>query len=89
MRRSGVGGLLAALFAAMAGTAYAVSGTSETGELLLPGDTTQSGSVTSLITLRQGTLEVSLSDQWVTRTSNEAAACPPRNTNQLQARMGQ
>jgi galactose oxidase len=68
---------------------YAVHGTSEAGELLLPGDTISEGSSTRLITLRQGTLEVSLPDQWVTRVDNQAAACPPGNTNQLQARMGE
>ena len=63
---------------------YAVSGTPEQGELILPGDTSSTGSVTRLLTLRQGTLEVSSADEWAIRATNGAVACPPRNTDQPQ-----
>jgi hypothetical protein len=68
---------------------YIVSGTSESGELILPADTSQAGSDTRLITLQQGTLEISLRDEWVTRVPNGAVACPPGNADQSQATMGE
>ena len=68
---------------------YTVQGTSESGELVLPGESNPVGSVTRLITLRQGTLEVSLSEGGVTRVSNESTACPPTDTGQPQATMGE
>jgi galactose oxidase len=128
MRRSGCTGLVAAVLAALTGTAcqdsarpapddggpvsvsvtyvcgsefllqnpdshaltvqYAVSGTSETGELILPAATSQTGSAIRLVTLREGTLEVSRPDEWVTRTSNGAVACPPKNTARPQGEWG-
>lgn len=68
---------------------YTVQGTPESGELALAGDTSQTESVTRLITLRQGTLEVFLSDDWVIRVSNGSTACPPTGTDQPQATVGE
>ena len=67
---------------------YTVPGTPESGELILPGASSQAPSVTRLITLREGTLEVSLADAWVTRVSNGAAACPPNNTSRPEGEWG-
>ncbi|HYF38268.1 MAG TPA: hypothetical protein VD930_01180, partial [Gemmatimonadales bacterium] len=67
---------------------YAVAGTPETGELLLPGDSSETGAITRLITLSHGTLELSQPDAWLIRTNNESTACPPEYTDELAARVG-
>jgi hypothetical protein len=67
---------------------YTVPGTPERGELILPAATDQTGSVIRLVTLGQGTLEVSRGDEWVTRASNGASACPPRNSSRPQGEWG-
>jgi hypothetical protein len=67
---------------------YAVSGTPERGELILPADTSKAGTITRLLTLRQGTLEVSSADEWATRADNGETACPPQSTEQPQGQWG-
>jgi hypothetical protein len=57
---------------------YAVLGSSELGELLLPPDTTGAPSTTRLITLHTGSLQLSSGDQLSEPVANGARACPHR-----------
>jgi len=56
---------------------YAVLGSSERGELLLPPDTTGAPSTTRLIALHTGSLQLSSGDQLSQPMENGARACPP------------
>jgi galactose oxidase len=69
---------------------YAVAGTAEQGELLLPAPTAESAPrTTRLVTLHRGTLRVSYGDQDVAPVANAGIACPPASRQEPQATSGE
>ena len=68
---------------------YAVAGTSEQGELLLPPRSESTPSATRLTTLHRGTLRVSYRDEEVTPVSNAGTVCPPESMQEPQATSGE
>ena len=68
---------------------YAVLGTSEDGELTLPGSSSDSPSTTQLTTLERGTLQISAGEEQVQPAANGGAACPPPVSPQPQASSGE
>ena len=69
---------------------YAVAGTSEQGELLLPPRSSQNTpSTTRLITLNPGTLQVSYANEQVSPVGNTGTACLPASLQEPQATSGE
>jgi galactose oxidase len=69
---------------------YTVVGAPERGELLLPPGDEQAGpSTTRLVTLRQGSLQVSYGDETLSPVHNLATACAPDPAPEPQAIMGE
>ncbi|HEX2251354.1 MAG TPA: galactose oxidase-like domain-containing protein [Gemmatimonadales bacterium] len=68
---------------------YVVLGTTESGDLLLPGGLAGVPSITRLTTLERGSLRISLGD-WETETvENGSQTCPPNELDQPEASSGQ
>lgn len=69
---------------------YAVAGTSEHGELLLPARSAESTpSITRLSTLHRGTLQVFYRNEEIAPADNAGVACPPELMQQPQATSGE
>lgn len=69
---------------------YQVIGTPEQGELLLPARQEQGGpSITRLVTLRQGSLQLFDGDEALTPVENPARACSPDPVPEPQATLGE
>jgi galactose oxidase len=56
---------------------YAVIGTSESGELVLPSGIVGTGTTTRLTTTRQGPLQISYGEEDLPPVDNSALSCPP------------
>jgi galactose oxidase len=70
---------------------YVVNGTSEQGELLLPPRAEEgAGSTTRLVTLKEGSLQVSHQGETLSSVGNPRTACPdPAPSSDPQARLGE
>jgi hypothetical protein len=69
---------------------YAVLGTLEDGELILPPGTAGAESTTRLTTVQRGALEISSGDETLPPVDNHATTCPPpASAPQPQATMGE
>ena len=69
---------------------YAVLGTSEDGELILPASAENVASTTRLITLQSGSLQISAGNEKADPVAHGATACPPpAPTAQPQATLGE
>lgn len=67
---------------------YAVLGTSEDGELILPPRTPGAGSTTRLTTVHRGALQISYRDETLPPIDNPGTSCPPATVAQPEGTLG-